>query len=242
MLTVVSVEPTEITMSTPELHDFKAALPPSIRKNVNQETLDRVQELLNDPDTAEQYRENLMSYTHVMRDGKFKIDDYISAVKYVTHKLLGRTNQDAYRLTFPQRYQSFIARKFSSKEISSYVAAYNKTKLVNLIMEQTIIPAWILNQDLYQKALNTQAELMVSARSEKVRSDAANSILTHLKRPEAAKIELDMNVKEDSALTALRESTLALVAQQKQMLQAGAFTAKELAASSLVIEGELDED
>lgn len=228
-------------MTSPIEVDFKAALPPSIRRNVNDDTIQKVQDMLSDPDTAEHYRENLLSYTHVMKDGKFKIDDYISAIKYVANKLLGKSNQDAYRITFPQRYNSFIARKFTSKEISSYVAAYNKTKLVNLIMEQTIIPAWVLNQDLYQKALNTQAELMVTARSEKVRSDAANSILTHLKRPEAAKLELDVNVKEDSALTALRESTAALVAKQREMLSSGLVNAKEVAETGLVIEGEVDE-
>lgn len=221
--------------------DFKAALPPSIRRNVNDDTIQKVQDMLADPDTAEHYRENLLSYTHVMKDGKFKIDDYINAVKYVANKLMGKSNQDSYRITFPQRYNSFIARKFTPKEISAYVAAYNKTKLVNLIMEQTIIPAWILNQDLYQKALNTQAELMVTARSEKVRSDAANSILTHLKRPEAAKLELDVNVKEDSALTALRESTAALVAKQRELLASGMVNAKEVAETGLVIEGEVDE-
>lgn len=230
----------EVTMTNPSLADFKAALPVSIRRNVNQDTLNKVQDLLNDPDMASEYRENLLSYTHVMREGKFKIDDYISAVKYVTHKLMGKSNQDSYRLTFPQRYQSFMARNFTPKEISAYVASYNKTKLVNLIMEQTIIPAWVLNQDLYQRALNTQVELMTTANSEKVRCDAANSVLTHLKRPETTKLELNMSVKEDSAISALRETTMALVAQQKQMLHAGAFNAKELAESGLVIEGELN--
>lgn len=229
-------------MNNPDLAEFKAALPPSVRKNVTQSTVDKVKDLLSDPDMASEYRENLVSYTQVMKEGRFKIDDYVSAVKYVTHKLMGRSNQDSYRLTFPQRYQSFMARNFSAKEISVYVAAYNKNKLVNMILEQTIIPSWVLNQDLYQKALNVQAELMVTANSEKVRTDAANSVLTHLKRPETTKLELNMNVKEDSALMALRESTMALVAQQKQMLHAGVFNAKELAESGLVIEGEVDDE
>lgn len=225
-------------MSSLTLVQFQQALPKSVRKNVTQDTMNKVQDMMSDVDMASQYRENLVSYTGVMKDGKFKIDDYINAVKYVSHKLLGKTNIDSYRATFPQRYDSFVKQDKTSTEIAGFVAAYNRTKLVNLILEQTIIPSWIMNQDLYQKALNTQASLMVSARSEKVRCDAANSILTHLKRPETTKLELDMTVKEDSALSALRESTLALVAQQKQMLQAGMLDAKELAETGLVIEGE----
>jgi hypothetical protein len=36
-------------------------------------------------------------------------------------------------------------------------------------MAQTLVPSYVLNADLYQKALNTSAELMISAKSEKVR-------------------------------------------------------------------------
>ena len=64
------------------------------------------------------------------------------------------------------------------------MTSYNKNKLVNLILEQSMIPSWVLNQDMYQKALNVQCELMLTANSEKV-SDAANSILTHLKPPQS---------------------------------------------------------
>lgn len=230
-----------MSLALTTLEEFKQALPPSIRKKVDNTTLLHIQDFLKDTDTAVHYRDNLLSYAGVMKDGRFTVDEYITAIKYVTQKLMGRTNIDAFRIACSHRYQSFLQKNLDSKEISAYVAAYNKTKLVNMIMEQSMIPAWILNQDLYQKALNTQAELMITARSEKVRSDAANSLLIHLKRPEAAKIQLDINTKEDSALSALRESTMALVAQQKLMLQSGAFTASELAGSSLIIEGECDE-
>ena len=108
-------------------------------------------------------------------------------------------------------------------------------------MEQTLIPSYVLNQDLYQKALNVQAELMVSAKSEKVRSDAANSLLTHLKMPETQKVELEIGVKEDSAINALRATTMELARQQRMMLEAGAMNAQEVAHSRLVIEGEAKE-
>jgi len=82
---------------------------------------------------------------------------------------------------------------------------------------------------------------MLSARSEKVRSDAANSLLTHLKQPEAQKIELDIGVKEDSSINALRASTMELVAQQKMMLKAGAMHAQEVAHSKLIIDADFEE-
>jgi len=220
------------------IDQFKQALPDKVKKSINQELIDQINLTLSDPDMFEQYRDNLLSYTKVMADGRFKVTDYVNAVKYVSHKLMGCTNIDAYTKTFPDKYQSFVARGVSAKDIASYVTAYNKSKLVNLIFEQTLIPSYVLNQDLYQKALNVQAELMVSAQSEKVRCDAANSLLTHLKMPETQKVELEIGVKEDSSIAALRATTMALAAQQRMMVEAGAMNAQDVAHSKLVIEGE----
>jgi hypothetical protein len=189
----------------------------------------------------ESYRDNLLSYTKVMADGRFKIDSYVDAVKYVSHKLMGATNIESYIKTFPVKYQNFVNQGVASKDIASYVTAYNKGKLVNLIFEQTLIPSYVLNQDLYQKALNVQAELMVSSHSDKVRCDAANSLLTHLKMPETQKVELEIGIKEDSSIAALRATTLELSRQQRLMMEAGAMNATEVAHSKLVIDIESKE-
>lgn len=220
---------------------FQSALPDKVRRSVNQELIDKINTTLSDPDMYEAYRDNLLSYTRVMADGRFKVSEYINAVKYVSHKLMGCTNLDAYSKTFPDKITRFTAQGVAAKDIASYVTAYNKSKLVNLIMEQTLIPSYVLNQDLYQKALNVQAELMTTANSEKVRCDAANSLLTHLKMPETQKVELNIGVKEDSAIAALRESTLALARQQRLMVEAGQMNAQEVAHSKLVVEGQAKE-
>ena len=218
------------------IDQFKTALPDKVKKSVNQELIDQINKTLAEPELYEAYRDNLMSYTRVMADGRFKIQNYIDAVKYVSHKLMGCSNIDAYTKTFPDKYQNFLAQGVVAKDIASYVTAYNKSKLVNLIFEQTLIPAYVLNQDLYQKALNTQAELMITAKSEKVRCDAANSLLTHLKMPETQKVELEIGVKEDSSIAALRATTLELARQQRLMVESGAMNAQEIAHGRLIID------
>lgn len=228
-------------MSVLTVEQFKAALPDKVKKSINQELIDQVNKTLSDPDMFETYRDNLLSYTSVMADGRFKVTDYVNAVKYVSHKLMGATNIESYIKTFPDKYQRFLANGVSAKDIASYVTAYNKSKLVNLIFEQTLIPSYVLNQDLYQKALNVQAELMLTAKSEKVRCDAANSLLTQLKMPEKQKVELDLNVKEDGSIAALRATTLELARQQRLMLEAGAMNAQQVAHSTLVIDGVVKE-
>lgn len=223
-------------MTALTIEQFKYALPDKVKKSVSQELIDKVNATLSEPELFEAYRENLLSYTKVLTEGRYKVSDYVNAVRYVSHKLMGCTNIEAYSKTFPDKIQRFTTQGVSSKDIASYVSIYNKSKLVNAIFEQTLIPSFVLNQDLYQKALNTQAELMVTARSEKVRSDAANSLLTHLKPPETQKVELDIGVKDDGSIQRLRNATLELARQQRLMLEAGVVDAKAIAQQSLVID------
>lgn len=215
---------------------FRDALPAKMKKAVNQELLDQINKTLADPDLFEAYRDNLVSYTHVLNDGKYTIQEYLNAVRYVSHKLMGNTNIDAYSKTFPDKIQRWATQGVSQKDVASYVTAYNKTKLVNAIMAQSMIPTYVLNQDLFQKALNVQAALMMDGDvSAKVRCDAANSLLTHLKPPEVQKVELQVGMKEDSAIAALRASTLELSRQQRLMLEAGQVNATDIAKSKLEV-------
>ena len=223
-------------MSALTIEQFKQALPDKVKKSINQELIDQINTTLSDPEMFESYRENLLSYTKVMADGRFKVDSYVQAVKYVSHKLMGCTNIEAYTKTFPDKYARFVAQGVQAKDIASYVTAYNKSKLVNLIFEQTLIPSYVLNQDLYQKALNVQADLMVNSGSDKVRCDAANSLLTHLKMPETQKVELEIGVKEDSSISQLRQATLELARAQRLAMEAGAMNAQEVAHARIVID------
>lgn len=221
-------------MTALTVDQFKAALPEKVKKSVNQELIDQVNAVLSEPELFEVYRDNLMSYGRVMADGRFKVSEYVNAVKYVSHKLLGDTNIDAYSKTFPDKIQRFMAQGVAAKDIASYVTAYNKSKLVNLIMEQTLVPVHVLNMDMYQKALNVTAELMVTAKSEKVRADAANNLMAQLRPPEVSKVQLDINTKEDSSIGALRAATMELAAQQRELIRSGTLTAQQVAHSKVV--------
>lgn len=221
-------------MTPMTIDEFRAALPDKIRKTVSQDLIDQVNSTLSEPELYENYRDNLMSYSKVLKDGKFQVSQYLSAVKYVSFKLMGHTNIEAYSKTFPDKMVRFASQGVSAKDISSYVSAYNKSKLVNLIFEQTIIPTHVLNQDLYQKALNVQADLMVNAKSEMVRTQAATALLTQLKPPEVKKVELDIGMKEDSSISSLRAATMALAAQQRELLMSGMANAQEIAHSRVV--------
>jgi hypothetical protein len=209
------------------------AVPANLKSAITPQLVDLVNNIASDPLVAEQVRNNFISYTGVLKDGKFKTEDYIHAVAFTSYKLMGDSNQDAYFKTFPARYQALMARGATPKDISAYVSMYTKGKLVNLVLEQSLVPSWVLNQDLYQRALNVQADLMMNAQSEKVRTDAANSILTHLTKPKEAGPLINIDARETSGMTELKDMLGKLANQQLSLIQNG-VTAKEIAAQRMV--------
>lgn len=211
--------------------------PPNLKPVITQSLVDTINNVTTDPILLEDIRNNYISYIGVMKDGKFKVEDYLHAVKYVSHKLMGDTNLDAYLKTFPQRHAALLAKGTSAKDINSYVAAYAKGKLVNLILEQSIVPSWIMNQDAYQKAITVQYELMTTAVSEKVRCEAANSLLTHLTKPKEVGPLINLDMRESSGMNELREAMAKMAQQQVSLVNAG-MTVKEL-AGQVIIDAEI---
>lgn len=214
-------------------NEVEKALPANLKSSATQQITDLINNIAGDPLVAEQVRNNFISYAAVLKEGKFKTEDYIHAVTYVSYKLMGYNNQESYYRTFPQRHAALVAKGTSTKDIAAYVSAFHKGKLVNLVMEQCLVPTWVLNQDLFQKALNVQAELMVGAHSEKVRSDAANSILTHLKKPEAKGLDIRLGVDESSGLTELKNMLTQVAQTQINLIESG-VTTKQIAAQPLI--------
>lgn len=205
--------------------DLKGALPRNFHAAATQEFADKINQISGDPDFAENVRNNFISYTQVLSEGRYKLPDYLNAVVYVSFSLMGFNNEDCYKRTFPDRYNRLKhILQLGSKEISAYVAAYNKNKLVNLIREQTLIPVHVLNADIYQKAINKQVQLMMTASSEKVQMEAANSLLTQLKPPEAKKVELEIGMSAASGMDELRSMMSGLAQRQQELIAAGVQT------------------
>lgn len=218
---------------------LQGALPAKMKGRITQGVVDNINGALGDPETAEVLKENILGYISVIQTGRIKVEDYVNAVKYVTFKLMGDANIAAWCKVFPQRYARLKANGVPDKDIHAHVSIYNKNKVVNEIYDRAQIPTHLLNADVFQKAINVQAALMSDPDvSPKVRSEAANSLLTHLKRPEAQKVELDIGVKDDSMLKELKDITLGLAQQQRSLIETGAYSPKEIAHQK-IIEGEV---
>jgi len=235
------------------LEELRRTSPKHIARLVTQDTVDLLNDIERDEDGVfvEAFKQNMLSHSNILKDGKFSLGDYINAVRFVSYKLMEMSNIDAYMLTFPDRYERLIDKfralgiqddEIRDKKISPYVSAYNKTELVKRVTEQALVPSHILNAHMFQEALNVQATLMLSARSEMVRSQAADSVLRYTKMPEESKIQLDITHKEDDAIKDLREEMRRLAQTQQEATQLGSVSPKEIAESNIVTAEIIEED
>ena len=220
--------------STKELtiEQLQGCMPKKFRHNVTDELVQFINATEGD-EFREVYKENLLGFTDVMTLGRYGMQEYINAVKFVSYKLLGDSNTIAYAKTFPAKYQRLVDKSTPSKTISSFSTAYNKGALVHKILERTLVPVHILNMDVHQEAINIQAELMRGAKSETVRQKAAECLIMQLKAPETSKIEVDVSYNNDS-IDELRATTRALAQQQLKLIESGAVTAEHIAHSDII--------
>ena len=179
------------------------------------------------------FRDNALSFTRVLMGGRYSLTAYINAVKFVSLKLMGDKNSLAYGKVFPDRYNNLVQRATTTGQIASFADNYAKNSLVIKILEQTVVPTHILNAGVYQEAINVQADLMHNAKSEMVRQKAAESLITNLRAPEVAKIEIDVMHSSD-IISDLRDTTRALAVTQQKLIQGGHFNAKEVAHSDIL--------
>ena len=210
------------------------SLPPAVASGISDTLVNELNQLITDPDFREVFRDNMVSYNKVLSEGKFKISSYLNAVMYVSYKIMGYNNMDAYERTFQQKFQTWIQQGKSAQTISAHVAMYNKSKLVNLVYAQAMIPTHVLNQDKFQEAINHQYYLMKHAASEKVQSDAANSLLIHLKPPEEKQVNLNIGIEETDSIKELKATITELAQLQVQSIEAKHNTAGQVAASRII--------
>lgn len=219
------------------LEQVKSSLPPGNRNNVTQDMVSQLNALSKDPEEARYIRENFVSFSQVLMEGRFRLGDYVQAVMYVSYKVMGKTNVESYKQTFPDRYAAMVTAGKPQKDIASMITAYNKGVLVTKIMERAIIPTWILNQDMFQAALQTQFELMSDTQvSDKVRCEAANSLLTHLKKPDIHKSELKIEIAVNDGMAAMEKSLRELSRKQLNMIEHDPnITAGDIAAMPMKV-------
>ena len=217
------------------LDTLRAAMPKGRRHIITRALTDKINGVVDDPEVRDAFRDNILGFSEVLNDPKITMTAYIQAVRYCSYKLMGFKDLESYIRTFPERYERMLDDGKSIEHIRAIVSQYNGGKACQRILEQTLMPTHVLNYDIYQKAINVQAQLMMDPNvSDKVRSDAAHSLMTTLKQPEAQLVKVDIKVTEDDSLRDLKLVTLELAKQQSALIASGAVSARDIAESKLL--------
>lgn len=213
------------------------SLPAHLRSAVTPKFVDDLNNMAADPLVAEEFEKNFITYSKVLLEGKFKTSDYMNAIAYVTYKLLGHTNQDAFKYTFPDRNRRMVALNYDAKQISSYVSAYHKGQLVQAILAQSITPAYVLHISKYHDAIRVQHEIATDDQAlNKDRVAAADSLLKHLTPPVAKEVNINIGDRETSGMTELRSLLRGVAQEQIKRIENGEDV-KQIAEQGLIIEG-----
>lgn len=212
-------------------------------RRVNQETAEQCVQLINESIRGmdfmmrDHYRDTLISVFDVLdgSNGKYKFTDYLNAVKFVTYKLSGHSDVRAYALTFPDRVNRMAKEKVPNSHLYTYANGYAKNKLVVDIHAKLIVPTHIMFQDVFHQAVKVQASIMNDdSVSPKVRSDAANSLMTHLKQPEVKKAELEISTKDTGVIAELANALNNLGSNTAELMKSGKYTMKDLREATII--------
>lgn len=211
--------------------DIETALPKNMR--VSDSFINTINKTATDPLFAKELRDNFIGFSNIVKQIPFRVKatDYYNAVKFTTYLLSGCSSKDAYIKTFPDRYNKLVKAK---KDVSNYVNMYKNNKLVTAIIEQSLIPLHIVYRDVTNEAINSLVQLMRCSNSDRIKMESANSLLNHLKKPESKSVEIDLNIKEDSGLTELKDTLTELAKTQRELLSSGSISTKDIANINII--------
>ena len=209
---------------------------PAKKGTITQETVDIINHTQNSPEfDGHKMINNMVSLQSVMMKNSSSMAEYIDAIKFCAFLEVNDNFTDAYKKTFSHR--DFVQGRMESetaspqyKELSSAASRYRKSPIIVDILTQANVPLYLMFQGTTYEAVNVLANEMVSAPYAKDRISAAKAILEHVKPPENVKIELDVGVKENSAVQSLNDQLAKFAASTAVHLESGSATLKELGA------------
>ena len=221
-----------------EYRIFKKQLPTNKKKQLTEELYEKL--LTTVKDDKFDFTEDMITYAKVLENGRWNLEKYVNAVKYVSLKNMGFTNHDAYSIVFKDKVNRWLIEGVSIADQHKYISAYNKGDLIVAITERTLIPAHVMNQDKVQMAINELSNLVMTAKSEMVRMKAAEALIRELKLPENNKVELEVSMKPSKELEDLKNTMRQFASKQLEAINTGVVDAKGVAEMK-IIEAEIEE-
>ena len=236
---------------TTTLEELKQLMP--AKKGVlTQDIVDMINSVQNEAEfQGESLLQTMVTYQKVLDTAKVGIKEYVNAIRFCAYLVSMDDNYtEAYKRTFCER--DFVKKRAALPtdttkyaELTSAASRYRRSKLVVDILTASQVPLGLLYMGHQYEAVNVLYDVMHTAKYDRDKINAAKELLAAVKLPETAKVELDVNVKESTAVQQLNDQLAQLANRQMQHLQAGSVDlddigAMKVAGDSTVVDAEVD--
>ena len=213
--------------------DLQNAIPD--RKNaITDELVDLINQIQTEPEfQGETMVQTMITYQNALKGARVSMRAYVNAIRFCAYLVSMDDNYtEAYKRTFYDTDFVKVRANVSTSdpryaELTSAASRYRRSKLVVDILTLSQVPLDMLFAGYRYKAMAVLAETMVTAKLDRDRIQAARSVL-EMTKSDVIKVDLDVGVKESSAVASLKTQLAEMAAQQVALLNSGTASLKEL--------------
>lgn len=226
--------------------DLQNAIPD--RKNaITDELVDLINQIQTEPEfQGETMVQTMITYQNALKGARVSMRAYVNAIRFCAYLVSMDDNYtEAYKRTFYDTDFVKVRANVSTSdpryaELTSAASRYRRSKLVVDILTLSQVPLDMLFAGYRYKAMAVLAETMVTAKLDRDRIQAARSVL-EMTKSDTIKVDLDVGVKESSAVASLKTQLAEMAAQQVALLNSGTASLKELGGLKPVEDAEVVE-
>lgn len=226
--------------------DLQNAIPD--RKNaITDELVDLINQIQTEPEfQGETMMQTMITYQNALKGARVSMRAYVNAIRFCAYLVSMDDNYtEAYKRTFYDTDFVKVRANVSTSdpryaELTSAASRYRRSKLVVDILTLSQVPLDMLFAGYRYKAMAVLAETMVTAKLDRDRIQAARSVL-EMTKSDTIKVDLDVGVKESSAVASLKTQLAEMAAQQVALLNSGTASLKELGGLKPVEDAEIIE-
>lgn len=196
-------------------------------KEVKEETMELINSIVGEELDKEEFINGLITYKDIVEGTTYSLEEYIRAFTFVSFLETSKGNYtDAYIKAFIDR--EFVKERMNldssnpkRQQLISSASRYRKTPLVMKIIAQSEVPLYLMFQGYRYEAINCLVKEMHEAKHSKDRVQAADRLLTHLKEPDNAKIEINVGTNTDNIVSKYESIIKSMASKQKELLDNG---------------------
>ena len=227
--------------------DVKNALPHK-RGTVTQEAVDIINQSMVEPEfQGESLLKTAGLYENVLKGAKASIPEFLNAIRFCAYISTNDSNYtEAYKRVFSDR--GFVKARLNEPtdspkyvELTSAASRYRRSKLVVDLLTVSQVPLDLIFSGQRYKAIGVLAQIMENGRYDRDKINAAKELLAATKGADNVKIELDIGVKENTAVRQLQEQLAGIAAKQKTYLEHGISDLKEFGSMKVIEVEEIEE-